>query len=104
MLGVNAIKDTLNVVLLPAHLTTTHDRDIYHSSFLSSLQATMVEYELLAPQASYQTTKVVLAAKHVDVDLKVKLGQSPEALTALLPTAKSLILRIIPGTTTTWSW
>lgn len=57
----------------------------------------MVKYELLAPHATYQTTKVVLAAKYTQVDLKLNLKTSVQELTSLLPHAKSLILRVTPG-------
>jgi len=55
-----------------------------------------MKYELLAPQANYQTTKVLLVAKLAGVEVKFKATKADE-LRALLPEAKSLILRITPG-------
>lgn len=54
-----------------------------------------VTYELLAPSETYQTQKVVATAKFAGLPLKVSYGQSPESLKELLPTARSLILRVI---------
>jgi glutathione S-transferase len=56
-------------------------------------------YELLATEgtAAYQISKVRLAARYASVVVEEKLSCSADELTRLLPSAKSLILRVTSG-------
>lgn len=56
-------------------------------------------YELLATKdtAAYQIRKVVLTARYASIVVEEKLGCTPEELQKLLPSAKSLVLRVKSG-------
>lgn len=54
----------------------------------------MAKMKLRAPAQSYQTQKVVLAAALAGVELETSYGESAEALAALVPHGKSLVLEV----------
>lgn len=58
-----------------------------------------LKYELLATKATarYQIAKVIIAARYASVAVEEHLSHKPEELQKLVPSAKSLVLRVKAG-------